>query len=69
MSQASQARWLTAGYQAAGKVPQVEGLGWFTLLDQPGGPLAAHWGLMTSDGRTKKPAFRAYEDVNEPGRH
>jgi hypothetical protein len=69
VSRPSQARWLTAGYQAAANVPQVEGLGWFALLDQAGGPLAAHWGLMTSDGRTKKPAFRAYEDVNEPGRH
>jgi hypothetical protein len=63
VSQASQARWLTAGYDVAKEVPQVEGLGWFTLLDQAGGASAAHWGLMTSDGRTKKPAFRAYEDV------
>jgi hypothetical protein len=66
VSQASQARWLTAGYEAAAEVPQVEGLGWFTLLDQPGGPLAAHWGLLTSDGKTKKPAFRAYADVRQP---
>jgi hypothetical protein len=66
VSQAAQARWLMAGYDTAAQVPQVEGLGWFTLLDQPGGPLAAHWGLLTSDGRTEKPAFRAYEDVNRP---
>ena len=66
VSRASQARWLTAGYDAAAEVPQVEGLGWFTLLDQAGGVLAAHWGLLTSDGRTKKPAFRAYEQVGEP---
>jgi hypothetical protein len=44
----------------------VQGLGWFTLLDQAGGPLAAHWGLMTSDGRTEKPAFHAYERVSGP---
>jgi len=66
VSQASQARWLTAGYEAAAEVPQVEGLGWFSLLDQAGGRLAAHWGLMTSDGRTRKPAFGAYADVGQP---
>ena len=66
VSQASQARWLTAGYEAAAEVPQVEGLGWFTLLDQAGGRLAAHWGLLTSDGHTKKPAFRAYREVSGP---
>jgi hypothetical protein len=63
VNQPSQARWLTAGYDTADQVPQVEGLGWFTLLDQAGGRLAAHWGLMTSDGRTKKPAFGAYQQV------
>jgi hypothetical protein len=66
VSQSSQARWLTAGYEAAAEVPQVEGLGWFTLLDQAGRALAAHWGLLTSDGRTKKPAFRAYQQVGGP---
>ena len=66
VTQPAQARWLTAGYNTAAEVPQVEGLGWFTLLDQPGGALAAHWGLLTSDGKTKKPAFRAYEDVGGP---
>jgi hypothetical protein len=63
VSQASQARWLTAGYETAAEEPQVEGLGWFTLLDQAGGADAAHWGLLTSDGGTRKPAFSAYEDV------
>jgi len=63
VSQASQARWLTAGYETADQVPQVEGLGWFTLLDQAGGADAAHWGLLTSDGRTRKPAFHAYREV------
>ena len=62
----AQARWLTAGYEAAAAVPQVEGLGWFSLLDQAGGRLAAHWGLMTSDGRTEKPAFSAYAEVPQP---
>jgi hypothetical protein len=57
---------LTAGYDTAAEVPQVEGLGWFTLLDQAGGALAAHWGLLTSDGRTKKPAFSAYQQVGGP---
>jgi hypothetical protein len=65
VSQPAQARWLTAGYAAAGQVDQVEGLGWFTLLDQEGGPLAAHWGLLTSDGRTEKPAFHAYQGVRD----
>jgi hypothetical protein len=64
VSQPSQARWLTSGYEAAAEVPQVEGLGWFTLLDQPGGPNAAHWGLLTSDGKTRKQAFRAYQEVS-----
>jgi hypothetical protein len=63
VSQASQARWLAAGYDTAAEVPQVEGLGWFALIDQPGGRLASHWGLLTSDGRTRKPAFRAYQEV------
>jgi hypothetical protein len=62
VSRAAQARWLQAGYAAASQVDQVEGLGWFTLLDQAGGALSAHWGLLTSDGRTKKPAFRAYAE-------
>ena len=66
VGQESQARWLTAGFDAAQHAPQVEGLGWFTLLDQRGGRLAAHWGLLRSDGRTKKPAFRAYEQVRGP---
>jgi hypothetical protein len=66
VSQPVQARWLTAGYDAADRVRQVEGLGWFTLLDQSGGPLAAHWGLLTSDGKTKKPAFHAYQEVTGP---
>jgi len=66
VSQPAQARWLTAGYRAADEVPAVEGLGWFTLLDQAGGAEAAHWGLLTSDGRTRKPAFAAYADVPQP---
>jgi hypothetical protein len=66
VTQPAQARWLTAGFDAADQVDQVEGLGWFTLLDQPGGPVAAHWGLLTSDGRTRKPAFRAYQEVKGP---
>jgi hypothetical protein len=66
VSKASQARWLTAGYETAAAEPQVEGLGWFTLLDQTGGPDAAHWGLLTSDGRTRKPAFAAYQRVPGP---
>jgi hypothetical protein len=66
VTKAAQARWLTAGYEAAAAVPAVEGLGWFSLLDQPGGKLASHWGLMTSDGGTRKPAFGAYADVSQP---
>jgi hypothetical protein len=66
VSRAAQARWLSAGYGVASQVAQVEGLGWFTLLDQVGGPRAAHWGLMSSDGRKEKPAFHAYERVSDP---
>jgi hypothetical protein len=65
VSRQSQARWLTAGYAAAEQVAQVEGLGWFTLLDQAGGALAGHWGLLTSDGRIEKPAFHAYQAVRD----
>ncbi len=62
VSRAAQARWLRAGYAVAAAVPQVVGLGWFTLLDQPGGADSAHWGLLTADGHPK-PAFRAYAEV------
>jgi len=54
-----QARWLTAAYRIAGRLPFVAGLGWIGLLDQPPGPGSSNWGLMTHDG-TPKPALRAY---------
>jgi hypothetical protein len=54
-----QARWLTAAYRIANRLPQVAGLGWIGLLDQPPGPASSHWGLMTYDGRPK-PALDAY---------
>jgi hypothetical protein len=62
VSRAAQARWLRAGYEVAGSVEEVAGLGWFKLLDDPDRPGHAHWGLLTSDGG-RKPAFRAYADA------
>lgn len=61
VSRPGQARWLRAGYEVAGSVDGVAGLGWFKLLDDPDFPGHAHWGLLTSDGK-KKPAFRAYRE-------
>jgi hypothetical protein len=54
-----QARWLTAAYRIANRLPQIAGLGWIGLLDQPPGRGSSHWGLMTYDGRPK-PALEAY---------
>jgi hypothetical protein len=62
VSRAAQARWLRAGYEVAASVEEVEGLGWFKLLDDPDFPGHAHWGLLTSDGH-RKPAFRAFRRV------
>jgi hypothetical protein len=62
VSEAEQAEWLRAGYHVAEEAGNVEGLGWFTLLDQPSGPESGNWGLMTADG-VPKPAFHAYASI------
>ena len=59
VSRAGQARFLTAGYRLAdGLGPDVAGLGWLTLLDEPPAPAGANFGLMTY-GLAPKPAFAA----------
>jgi hypothetical protein len=60
VSDAGQARWLTAAYHLASSVPYVAGLGWFNLIDQsPPTRTSLTNGLLTYDGRPK-PAYRAY---------
>jgi hypothetical protein len=59
VSRADQARWLRAAYRIADQLPSVAGLGWFSLLDEPEGPLNGHWGLLTDLGKMK-PAGNAY---------
>lgn len=62
VSQAEQARWLTAAFAVADQVPSVEGIGWLNLLDQPQAPSSANWGLLTSSG-APKPAYAAYRQA------
>jgi hypothetical protein len=60
VSQAEQARWLTASYGIADRLaPGVAGLGWFQLADQPEKEGGANWGLLNTDG-ARKPAWEAY---------
>ena len=59
VSRAMQARYLTAGYRVADQLgPDVAGLGWFALLDEPPAPQSANVGLMTY-ALEPKPAFAA----------
>lgn len=62
VSREEQARWLRVSYGLAGSLPNVAGLGWFTLLDEPEATGSANWGLMTSTGE-RKPAFDEYAAV------
>jgi len=62
VSRAQQARWLTAAFQIADRVPQVAGMGWLSLSDQPSAPGSANWGLLTSK-ITKKPSYAAFRDA------
>jgi len=66
VSRAEQGRWLSAAYGIADRLPQVAGLGWLDLLDQPPSPRSSNFGLLTADG-TKKPAFDAFRAA--PARH
>ena len=59
-TRASQARYVTAGFQIADDLAgAVAGLGWFSLLDEPAAPQSANWGLLTSSSQ-RKPAFAAF---------
>jgi hypothetical protein len=54
----AQARWLRAAYRIAHSQSYVAGLGWFSLLDEPG-PRGLTGGLLTASGE-RKPAWYAY---------
>jgi hypothetical protein len=61
VSDAEQAKWLTAAFKLVDSTNYVAGLGWYELLDEPpteSGALTE--GLMTSTG-APKPAFAAYQ--------
>ena len=59
VSRAMQARFLTAGFRLADDLgPDVAGLGWYSLLDEPPAADSANTGLMT-DALERKPAFAA----------
>jgi len=62
VGRAAQARWLTAAFRLADRLPSVAGMGWHTLLDNPVGPRSPTMGLMTAAGK-RKPAFRAFRDA------
>jgi hypothetical protein len=61
VTRATQASWLTAAYRIAHSHRWIAGLGWSYLLDQAenASRTAAHWGLLTADGK-RKPAYDAY---------
>jgi hypothetical protein len=62
LSRQQQARYLTAAFRMIRPLKYVQGLGWFTLLDEPESPTSADWGLMTATG-VPKPSFAAYAAV------
>lgn len=59
VSRAEQGRWLSAAYGIADRLPQVAGLGWLGLLDEPPTPRSSNYGLLTADG-AQKPAYEAF---------
>jgi hypothetical protein len=60
VSQAVQARWVSAAYALANSVPYVAGLGWYELLDEPTTIRERLTeGLMNANAQPK-PAFYAY---------
>ena len=54
-----QAKWVGAAYRIACRTRHIAGLGWYTLLDDPGAPGSLTSGLLDSAGRPK-PDFYAY---------
>jgi hypothetical protein len=63
LSAQDQAGWLSAAYAMASKLPYVDGLGWFTLMDEaPATSTSANWGLIRPNG-DRKPSFFAYAAV------
>jgi hypothetical protein len=62
VSRTEQARWLAAAYRIADDLPQVAGLGWFKLLDDPEARGSVNRGLLTSSG-ARKPAYDAFRDA------
>jgi hypothetical protein len=63
VSREEQAQRISAAYAMVSRLKYVQGLGYFTLLDQPEtNPDNAHWGLMQADG-FRKPSFGAYAAV------
>ena len=60
VSREEQARWVSAAFRTAARVPWIATLGWIRLLDEPASiPGNVTTGLMTYEGE-RKPAFRAY---------
>jgi hypothetical protein len=62
VTRSEQARRITAAYKMVQPLSYVDALGYFTLVDQPGGTSRNHWGILTSDGE-RKPGFQAYAAV------
>lgn len=62
VSKAEQGRWLSAAYGIADRLPQVAGLGWLGLLDQPASPRSSNYGLLTASGGFK-PAYNAFRNA------
>jgi hypothetical protein len=62
VSRQDQARWLTAAYGIARHYAPIKMMGWFDLMDHPGGSDALTTGLLDQQGNPK-PAFFAYRAV------
>ena len=62
VSEATQARWITAAFRVARQLANVAGLGWVHLYDDPysGDDRIINGGLMESDG-AKKPGYYAFK--------
>ncbi len=60
VSQADQAKWVSAAYREANKTDYILGVGWLGLLDEPAAPYNRTTGLMTYE-LAKKPAYAAYK--------
>jgi hypothetical protein len=62
VTRSEQAKRITAAYKMVQPLSYVDALGYFTLVDQPGGTTRNRWGILTSDGE-RKPGFQAYAAV------